>query len=92
MRHPAVSGVVGRFPIFAGLTRLMISAHEEYAIVRSGRERQGYENIGSNSRNSDDPVIAEECNDSTDSRQFDPNHGQQDNRSNDRTVHEEQHY
>jgi len=91
VRHPAVSGVVGRFLIFAGLARFMISAHEEYAIVRSGRERQVYDNVGSSSRNSDDTVMAEESNDSTDSCQFDPNHGQQENCGSDRTVYEKQH-
>ena len=77
MRHPAVSGVVGSFPIFAGLTRLVISPDEEYPIVRSGRERQGYEDTGSKSRKADNPVMAEQCNDSSDCRQFDPHHGQQ---------------
>ena len=41
MSDPAVGGVEGRLPIFAGLTRLVIAPEEEYAVVRSRRYREG---------------------------------------------------
>ena len=59
MSDPAVSGVVGGLPIFAGLTRLVIPPDEEDPVVRSCRERKGHQDTDSKRRNANNLVIAE---------------------------------
>jgi hypothetical protein len=91
LRDPAVCGVVRRFPILAGLTRLLISPDEEYPVVRSSRDPEGYQQINGVGSKTNNLVIAEERDDSSGRQQFDPNHQQQKNYGDDRTVNEEQH-
>ncbi len=73
----AVGGVESRFPIFAGLTRLLISPEEEYPVVRSSRDAEGYQQINGEGSKTNEPVIAEERDDSSGHLQFDPDHDQQ---------------
>ena len=54
LSDPAVCGVVSRFPILAGLTRLLIPTEEEYPVVRSSRDPDGYQQtngVGSKTNN-----------------------------------------
>ena len=49
-RDAAICGVVGRFTVLAGLTRLLIATKEKYPVVGSGRHPKGHQEIGSNRR------------------------------------------
>ena len=73
----AIGGVVRLFPIFAGLTRLVIPPDEKYPVVRSRSDREGYQDIDSKSREPNDVVIAQERDNSSSRRQLDPDHCQQ---------------
>jgi hypothetical protein len=88
---PAVSGVVSVLPIFASLTSLMISPEKEYPIVRSRRDRKGYQDIGSKRRKANNLLMAEKCDDPARRRQSDPNHRQKENYGGDRPIHKKQH-
>ena len=90
-RDTAVHGVVGRFPVLAGLTRLLISTEEKYPVVGSGRDAEEHQHINGKRREYDKIDMAEEGDDSAGSRQFDANHDQQQNHGDDRPVHDKQH-
>ena len=45
LRDPAVCGVVSRFPVLAGLARLLIAPGEKYRVVRSGRDHDRHQQI-----------------------------------------------
>ena len=87
---PAVCGVVSRFPILAGLTCLLIPPGEEYPVVRSSRHPDGYQQTNGEGSKTKNLVIAEERDDSSGHLQFYPDHQQQKNDGDNRTVDEEQ--
>ena len=60
MSDPAVCGVESRFPILAGLSRLLIPPDEEYPVVHSGRDPEGHQQINGEGSKTDNLVIAEE--------------------------------
>ena len=45
LRDPAVGGVVSRFPVFTRLTRFLIPPSEEYPVVGSSRDADGYQEV-----------------------------------------------
>ncbi len=75
--HAAVGGVVGRFPVLAGLTGLVIPADEKYPVICSSRDHESDQQIDGERREADNLVIAEERDDSPGHLQFDPHHQQQ---------------
>ena len=88
---PAVRGVVSRFPVLAGLTCLLIPPDEEYPVVGSSRDPDGYQQINGEGSETDNPVMAKERDDSPGHLQFYPDHQQQKNYGDNRTVDEKQH-
>ena len=91
MRDPAISGVVGRLSILAGVTCFVISPDEKYRVVRSGGNRETHENADGESRNFNEADVPEESDDSPHQRQFDPDRGQYEQDGRNRSVHEQQH-
>ena len=57
--HPAVCGVVGRLPIFAGLASFVIAPDEEYPIVGSRGDGEGHEDGDSKGRKTDNTEMAQ---------------------------------
>ena len=70
------------------MARLLIAAEEEDSVVRSGRNAKGYQQIDSESGESDKLVISKKRDNSSGRRQFDANHDEQQNHRDDGTVHE----
>ncbi len=92
VRGAAVHGVEGVFPLFAGGARLVISADEKYRVIRSGGDHQQCQQIGRICRQSQNPDIAQEGNESPRGGHLDQDGRQDQERGGKRSIDEEQHH
>ena len=84
-------GVVRRFAVFAGPTRLLVTADEEDPVVRAGGDRQHRQDVRGERGEPERVVVGEHRDDSPCTSQRDKRHEQLDQRGDDRAVDQQQH-
>ena len=92
MGRPAEHGVVRLFSVLACRAGFLISADEEYRVVRAGGDRQCHQQVGGEGRETDDLVVAEECHHTAGRGQLQHDHDEGQQHGDDRPVDEQQHH
>ncbi|VBA34385.1 hypothetical protein LAUMK136_00675 [Mycobacterium attenuatum] len=88
VKHRVKSGLT----ILAGVASLVITPEHEYRVVRGGRNSQENQQVGRKRGKAEHVVIGEKRNSSPDRPQVNPDHDQDEKRSDHGTVNEKQHH